>query len=106
MNAEIFVDGATQIDFSPPSVMAEIAQNIRCIITTVKQTVPMFREFGLDVNIIDSPINEAGAKLKSNIIMAVRKYEPRAKITSINFEAGNNGNLGVRITFDIKEASA
>ena len=103
MTAEIYIAGYTDIDFSPQTLTQEVAQNIRSIITTPKGSVPMFREFGLSENLTDSPVNEAAAKIKAEIIMAVRKYEPRAKIKSINFEADNSGRLGVRITFTLQK---
>lgn len=102
MTAEFLFEGYTDIDFSPQTLSQEVAQNIRSIISTPKESVPMFREFGLSENIIDSPVNEACAKIKSEIIMAVRKYEPRAKIKTISFEAGHDGKLGVRISFTLQ----
>lgn len=104
MTAEIYVEGYTDIDFSPQTLMAEVSQNLRSIITTPKHSVPMFRDFGLSENIVDSPMNEAAAKIKSEIIMACRKYEPRAKIKRVDFEPGHDGKLGVKVTFDIREA--
>ncbi|MBQ4432482.1 MAG: GPW/gp25 family protein, partial [Synergistaceae bacterium] len=83
----------------------EVVQNIRTIITTAKYSVPLFREFGVDGELVDIPSLEASAKLKADIIMAVRKYEPRAKITRINFEPDNDGKLSLRISITLKEES-
>lgn len=65
----------------------------------------MFRSFGLDENIVDMPVNSASAKIRSEIILAVKKYEPRAKITDINFEADTDGKLAVRIKFKLEASS-
>ena len=94
-------NGGNCVDFSPPSVRAEILQNIRTIITTPKYSVPLFREFGLDETLTDSPMNIAGSKLKSDIIMAVRKYEPRASVTHIEIVPDNNGRLSFRLRIRI-----
>lgn len=70
-----------KISLAPESVEAEVVQNVRMIITTVRGTVPLFRDFGIDSTIIDAPTLMAQAKISTEIIRQVRKYEPRAKIT-------------------------
>lgn len=94
---ELFISSHEDINFAPPSVPAEIIQNVRTIITTPRFSVPLFRTFGLSGDIVDSPIDSASAKLKSDIIMAVRKYEPRASVTHIECLPDEDGRLTVRI---------
>lgn len=106
MNAEILIAGFPHVDFAPGDLLSEVSQNIRSIITTPKGSVPIFREFGLDENIVDMPVNSSLAKIRSEIILAVKKFEPRAKISRINFEHGNDGRLSVRINFTLQEASS
>lgn len=79
------------IDFAPASEVAEILQNLRTIITTTKYSVPLDRDFGIDADMLDLPINVAQAKLQSEMITAIKKYEPRVEITSISF-TGTPGN--------------
>lgn len=50
------------IDFAPTSEAAEILQNIRTIITTTKYSVPLDRDFGINADMLDLPINVAQAR--------------------------------------------
>ncbi|WP_080705951.1 hypothetical protein [Selenomonas sp. AB3002] len=68
------------INFVPASEYEEILQNVRTIINTLKKTVPMDREFGINGEVIDLPIAAAQAKITGEIVAAVSKYEPRPKL--------------------------
>lgn len=91
-----------KISLAPESVEAEVVQNVRMIITTVRGTVPLFRDFGLDSTIIDSPTLMAQAKISTEIIRQVRKYEPRAKITSLKYDVPEIGHLRPIVTVAVK----
>ncbi len=71
-----------------------VLQNIALILNTRKGTVPMYREFGLDMSFIDKPPAIAEALARSAIVEAVENFEPRAKILNIDFE---NGDYSSRI---------
>ncbi len=71
-----------------PSPIEEILQNLSMILQTVKNTAPLYRDFGITGNFIDKPIPAAKALLIGEIYEAVERYEPRAKIVRIAFEAG------------------
>ena len=92
-----------QIDFAPATVTEEVLQNVRMIISTVKYSVPMDREFGIDGAIIDRPINIAKAHLTNEIFRAVRRYEPRAVIESIEFTGDETGKLTPTVKVRINE---
>lgn len=81
------------IDFTPASEVAEILQNLRTIITTTKYSVPLDRNFGIDADMLDLPINVAQAKLQSEMIMAIKLYEPRVTVTGISFSGTDDGQL-------------
>ena len=91
------------VDFAPASRTAEILQNVRTILTTLKKSVPMDREFGIDGAVIDRPINIAKARITNEIFRAVRRYEPRAVIESIDFEGDESGQLTPTIKVRISE---
>ena len=105
MTYETLITQNMTVDFSPPDLLSEVTQNLRTIITTPKGSVPMFREFGVDGGIVDLPVNSALAKIQSDIIMAVKKFEPRISLTHINFEGDNDGKLCVRIKFKLEGLS-
>lgn len=87
----------TGIDFSPPTEDAEIIQNVITICTTLKGTVPLDRDFGVDTSLIDEPDTTAGAKLAAEYMKAIREYEPRAEAVRIEFEADTGGRMIPRI---------
>lgn len=88
---------APPINFAPATIAEEVMQNVRMIISTVKYSVPMDREFGIDGAVIDRPVNVAKAHLTNEIFRAVRRYEPRAEITDIDFDGAGSGQLTPRI---------
>lgn len=90
------------IDFAPTSEAAEILQNIRTIITTTKYSVPLDRDFGINAEMLDAPINVAQARLQSEMITAIKKYEPRVEITSISFTGPDDGVLVPKVQVRIK----
>ena len=92
-----------QIDFAPATVAEEVLQNVRTIISTIKYSVPMDREFGIDGAVVDHPINIAKAHLSNEIFRAVRRYEPRAVIESIEFNGDDSGRLTPTIKVSINE---
>ncbi len=92
-----------EINFAPKTEAEEIAQNVRTIITTPKYSVPMDRLFGVNAEIIDRPTPKAMAQLQSEIIQAVRKYEPRCKVKKVIFEGDNDGKLIVKVRVEIGE---
>lgn len=94
---------APQIDFAPVTVIEEVLQNVRTIISTIKHSVPMDREFGIDGAIIDRPIDVAKAQITNEIFRAVRRYEPRAVIESIDFAGDESGRLTPTIKVSINE---
>ncbi len=91
-----------QIDFAPATVVEEVIQNVRTIITTIKYSIPLDRAFGIDGAVVDQPIHVARAKLTDEIFRAVRRYEPRAVIESIDFEADISGRLTPRLEVSIR----
>lgn len=82
-----------QIDFAPGTVIEEVIQNVRTIVTTTKYSIPLDREFGIDGSVVDLPINVAKAKLTNEIFRAIHRYEPRATIESITFQGEETGRL-------------
>lgn len=92
-----------RVDFAPASEVKEILQNVKTIISTTKFSVPLDRDFGISGDLVDTPLPVAQARLSNEIIMAVRKYEPRAKITGISFAGTSDGKLGVKVEVGINE---
>lgn len=91
------------IDFAPENELLEILQNVRTILSTVKLSVPLDRDFGIDASLLDKPILEAKAKISSEIILAIKKYEPRVKVEEITFSGDMDGKLQPKVQVSIIE---
>lgn len=91
------------IDFAPENEILEILQNVKTILSTVKFSVPLDRDFGIDASLLDKPILEAKAKISSEIIMALKKYEPRVKVEEITFSGDMDGKLQPKVQVSIIE---
>ena len=94
----------TGVDFGARGV-AEVLQNVRTILTTARYSVPLDRQFGINADMLDEPLPRAKAKLSAEIIAAIRRYEPRARVTRISFSGdGMEGRLipTVRVYVDIE----
>lgn len=88
------VDGrpAATIDFNPSTLVTEVLQNVKTILSTVKYSVPLDRDFGIGGDAVDMPMQQA-AMLSGEIFAAIRRYEPRAMIQSIKFSGDESGKL-------------
>lgn len=93
----------TGIDFAPESEYVEIMQNIRCIMSTIKQSVPLDRDFGVDAAYVDKPTAIAEAMLADEIISAIQKYEPRVTVTAISFTATVDGQIIPKVQVTIAD---
>ena len=85
------------ISFAPRTELEEILQNARTIISTRKGTVPNDREFGLSWDVIDRPINQARAAFSAEVIRQLGRYEPRARVISINLIEQNGGAIAGKL---------
>lgn len=92
------------VNFAPSSEAEEILQNVRTICTTQKYSVPMDRDIGVDAVVLDEPVGRAAAKLKGEIVRAVKKYEPRARVTRVEIAGNQEGMLTPRIRVRISES--
>ena len=86
-----------QIDFAPATTAQEILQNVLTICTTARNSVPMDREFGISPLYVDEPVSRAKAVFTQEVIRAVRKFEPRAKISRVEFSGNLDGEIFPRV---------
>ena len=84
MKYSLILDEA--VSFAPEGEVAEILQNVRTIILTRLGSVPLFRAFGMTWDHVDKPVHIARALIKAEIIEAVDRWEPRAKVQEVSFD--------------------
>ena len=90
----------TAIDFAPAET-AEILQNCRTIISTVKGSAPLHRNFGIDAENLDKPINISQAQITAEIARQISLYEPRAKLKKCTVTGNLDGTLEIIAYVDV-----
>ena len=85
--------------------LESVLQNIKTIITTIKGSVFLNRDFGIDLRLLNKPMNEAIVDLITDIYSQVNNYEPRADVLAVNFDNNDvqNGTLSIKVTIGLKE---
>ena len=103
MTYEVYLRGDT-IKIKPSNEVEEILQNVRCLLMTELCTVPMYREFGLDVKMLDRSLNAAQAEFTSNVAIAISKWEPRARLQRVRWEESDavDGILEPVVTVELR----
>lgn len=101
MKQIIFVGVDLKVNFNPATEEEEILQNLRTILSTMKFSVPLDRSFGVGADFVDAPTSEARALAENEYFKAIREYEPRAVVESIEWEADIEGMLTARIEVSI-----
>lgn len=92
------------INFKPSSTLDEIMQNVRTILTTAKGEVPLDRDFGIDVSILDGPVSAVTSRLTNKIIEAVERYEPRVRVVNVKYQGdGAEGSVHPVVQVVIRE---
>ncbi len=102
--ALVTVTSLESVNLTPSTVTEEVVQNVQCILATVKGSVPLNRDFGLDINAVDMPQPMAIMQIKIAIIEAIQAYEPRAIVRAIEFEGdAMEGIIKPKVTLEIEE---
>ena len=77
---------AGAVNFSPSGVIEEVLQNVRTLLATVKHSVPLDRELGIDASFLDRPAPDGMARLRVRIAQEIQRSEPRAAVKVIEFK--------------------
>ena len=87
-------------------VVRSVRQNVKLILTTPKGSDVHRPDFGSDLwKFTDQPLNAITlGRIKAEITDAIEKWEPRAKVLSVQLEKDYvRGRLKVSILLEIKE---
>lgn len=77
---------ADKIVLSESDTVRSVLQNIKIILATQRLTVPLYREFGMEMRFVDKPIPVARSMIVMDIKEAIARWEPRAEFISVQFE--------------------
>lgn len=79
-------DGGNNLQLNERDTRKSIVQNIAILLKTKIRTVPMYREFGIDMGYLDKPINVATNLLAGELRDAIETWEPRVRFLGASFE--------------------
>lgn len=63
-----------------------LAQEVRTVITTRKGSVPLDRDFGVEWDVIDSPIGSVLPTYIADVAIQIEKYVPRVEVLSVEYQ--------------------
>lgn len=72
-----------KINFMPENEVVEVLQNVYTILSTMKFSVPLYREFGTSASYLDEPHAIAKMKHTREVMEVVEMYEPRAFVVEV-----------------------
>lgn len=87
--------------FQQENTVESVLQNIALLLSTKKGTVPMYREFGLDMAFVDKPLEVAETLVFSEISEALEEFEPRATLCDVTFEKDSSGKMNIVVEVEI-----
>ena len=73
------------LQLGEPDTVQSVLQAIKIILTTPKGMVPMYRDFGVNMDFLDLPTPGAEQRARMEIREAVEEWEPRATVKDITF---------------------
>lgn len=105
MASTLIVTTDSKLNLAPQNEREEIYQNIATILKTIKGTVPLDREFGVDGSYIDLPMPMAMGQWQAEIIDAIERDEPRVRVLKVDFKENKtdamDGILSPVVTVEI-----
>mgnify|MGYP002856444088 CR=1 FL=1 len=91
----------SEIKFAPGNETLEIIQNVKTIISTIKGSCPLYREFGISADNLDLPQNLAKTKIAAELSTQIAEYEPRCKLKSVEFASTLDGEFKIAALIEV-----
>lgn len=96
--------GKVLINFAPETIEEEVVQNVRMVLNTVQYSVPYACMFAQSGDNLDMPLDVVKALASSNVVRAIKDYEPRALVRQIEFKGdGLTGLIKPIVRISINE---
>lgn len=86
MSYTVRADDKISYSLCESDTVTSVLQNCHLILTTRKGSIPMYRDFGLDMDFIDRPIPVAQVMMRAKVKEALEGFEPRATFVDLTFE--------------------
>ena len=93
-----------KIQLNEKDEIKEVLRNVAVILATPKGSVPMYRDFGLNMSFLDKPMNVAKNMAVIPVREAIEEWEPRAiyKDMTLFPDQSNPGKLSFNVQIEIK----
>lgn len=85
MSYKVSSTDLTSLTLSDSGTVEDVLQNVAVILSTPKGSVPLMRDFGLDMSFLDRPIPVAKVMLFREVREALEIWEPRATLVDVEF---------------------
>lgn len=87
MNESLLISAESPaLELGAADTVKSVTQAIKIILTTPKGTVPMYRDFGVDMSFLDYPGPAAEQRARVEIKEAIERWEPRVTVKDITFQ--------------------
>nr|DAJ69839.1 MAG TPA: Regulator of RpoS, Anti-adapter protein regulator, ClpXP adaptor, anti-adaptor.0A [Caudoviricetes sp.] len=73
------------------------------LLNTVRGTVPLQRDIGLDPRMLDKPITVIAAGIQAELQYQINTYIKGLKLLSVNCKADNTGKLDIECEVELNE---
>lgn len=83
MSYTISASDLGKLRFNETDTVNSVIQNIAVILTTPLGTVPLYRDFGLDMSFVDKPRPVAEVLMIAPVREAIHRWEPRATVLDV-----------------------
>ena len=99
MEPEILIDAGD----ADESTVQEVYRNLRVLYGTRAGEQALDRDFGISQLSVDAPSPEAEAEFTAEFVKKTQKYEPRARVTRVDWTNGEreNGNVHPRLEVEL-----
>ncbi|MEZ3453532.1 MAG: GPW/gp25 family protein [Oscillospiraceae bacterium] len=81
----------------------EVERNIKTVLSTPIGTCPLYRNFGISIEMLDTPTIVAQNMLTVAIIEAIEEWEPRVQVTDVTVDMGATveGKMSAKVVVSI-----
>lgn len=81
-------------------ISEDVLNCLKTILSTPAGTVTFDRNFGIDISILDEPMNLVPILLTVEIIKKIRLYETRVAVKEVTFTTDSNNNLIPKVSVE------
>ena len=86
MSYTVSATDLSRLRFGETDTVNSVLHNIAVILATPRGTVPLYRDFGLDMTFLDKPVPVAKVLMVAPVREAVERWEPPARVLNVSFQ--------------------